>query len=290
MMVADALDFYAENRSDISAPERSLAAINRLKAYLGKMNITNIDIESCNKYFAKRKKDTVMRYGEAHPISDSTIARELGVLRAASNLLVKWKKIPYHEQPTFDIPTNLPKREIWLHRDEVIKLFDASENDETLNAFIQLLYVTASRREAIEQLEWSQIDFSKKTISLKKPGERETTKRRPTVPMGTLCPLLTSLYEKRKNRWVLGKNMNRYRQFVRLADSVGLLNVPERDGRPAGRVVPHVMRHSRATHLLESGMSIYRVAQLLGDNPLTVQRVYAHACLSDLQRELEKFG
>ncbi len=39
---------------------------------------------------------------------------------------------------------------------------------------------------------------------------------------------------------------------------------------------PHVLRHSRATHLLQAGVSIYDVARLLGDTIATVERVYGH--------------
>jgi len=39
---------------------------------------------------------------------------------------------------------------------------------------------------------------------------------------------------------------------------------------------PHILRHSRATHLLQDGVSIYDVARLLGDSVQTIERVYGH--------------
>ncbi len=88
----------------------------------------------------------------------------------------------------------------------------------------------------------------------------------------------------------MGKKTNRYRQFIQLLEDCHLLDVKEKDGRPAGRITPHILRHTRATHLLEAGMSIYNVATLLGDNPTTVEKVYAHACTSTLESELNKFS
>ena len=49
-------------------------------------------------------------------------------------------------------------------------------------------------------------------------------------------------------------------------------------GRPAGRLTPHVLRHTRATHLLQKGVAPYAVASLLGDTVATVLRVYGHHC------------
>ena len=127
-----------------------------------------------------------------------------------------------------------------------------------------------------------------RTISLDKRGARKTNKRRPTVPMGTLYPMLKDMYDKRKNEWVLGSDDDLLTAFTKLCDDEELLEVAERDGRPAGRITPHILRHSRATHLLEDGVSIYAVSKLLGDNPTTVQKTYGHISMGSLDDELSK--
>ena len=277
--VNEALDHYRKEKEvNLVDQKRLNIAIKHLSENIGKLPLKDIDVINCRKYKDKR------------PVSDSTIARELGVLKAASFHARKWKLIKSDHMPTFEIPKNLPKREIWLHRDEVTTLFKYAEQSEILYLFVNLLYVTASRRAAIEQLEWSQLDFNRKIISLNTPGQKITNKRRPTVPMGTLYPILKRSYDKRVTRYVLGRNMDRYRQFMDLLEQSKLLYVEERDGRPAGKITPHILRHSRATHLLEAGMSIYNVATLLGDNPTTVEKVYAHACISTLEQELSRFS
>ena len=277
--VKEALSHYCkEKEASLVDQKRLNIAVKHLNTHIGNTKLKDVDVLVCRKYIEKR------------PVSDATVARELGVLKAASFHAKKWKLIKYDQMPTFEIPSNLPKREIWLHRDEVTTLFAKAEKNEILYVFINLLYVTASRRAAIEELEWSQVDLNRKVICLNKPGQKITNKRRPTVPMGTLYPMLKRLYDKRATGYVLGRKMDRYRQFMDLLDQSGLLYVKERDGRPAGKITPHILRHSRATHLLEAGMSIYNVAQLLGDNPLTVQKVYAHACTSTLEQELNKFN
>lgn len=268
------LDQY-QREHDIVAWQRRKYAIQALSGFWTGKTTSDIDIPSCRQYTAFR-----MDAG----VALSTIARELTVLRAACNHAHRWGRID--KVPTFEVPTDLPKREIWLFKDELRTLLEHA--DPVMYAFIRLTYGTGSRRAAIEQLEWNQVNFARKTINLAKQGERKTCKRRPTVPMGDLYEMLMTNYLLKKNQWVLGSNDDVYYSFQKTCELARILTVEERDGRPAGKITPHVLRHSRATHLLEDGASIFAVAKLLGDTPTTVQRVYGHICMSSLEDELNK--
>lgn len=289
--VSEALDFYRSESINVVDKARLEAAIENIKWVLGHLALSDVGVIICRTYLEARRASSVKRHGELHPTSDATVARELGVLKAAANCCLKWKKIKSDEIPTFEIPRNLPKKEIWLFKDEMTKLISAAQkHSEIMYVFIALLYKTASRRTAIEQLEWSQIDLDRNIIYLNKPGQRVTKKRRPTVPVKAMNLILAGLYPKKNSQWLFGSKTDRYKEFRQVLKMANLETVAERDGRPAGRVTPHTIRHTRATHLLEKGMSIYAVAQLLGDNATTVERVYGHACTSKLQDELEKFS
>lgn len=268
------LQEYQRER-DVVAWQRLKYAIQALEGFWVGKGANDINIASCRAY-----KDHRLAYGAAL----STIARELTVLRAACNHAVKWERLD--KAPQFEIPTNLPKRDVWLFKDELRALM--READDPIFSFIKLAYGTGSRRSAIEKLEWDQINFARKTISLAKPNERVTCKRRPTVPMGELHSWLVSIYPERKNQFVLGTNRDLLYDFQKVCERAGLTTVEQRDGRPAGKVTPHVLRHSRATHLLEDGVSIYAVAKLIGDSPMTVQNVYGHICMASLEDELNK--
>lgn len=267
--------YYRENQA--IDWKRIRSAMKPLKRFFIGKRTPDIDILTCRQYIA-------YRMGEG--VTMSTVARELSTLRAACNHALKWKRIPATEMATFEIPENLPRREVWLFKDELKILIDAAEG--TMKDFIRITYGTASRRAAIETLEWYQVDFNRRTINLDKRGAVKSSKRRPTVPMGDLEPLLKELYTARRNEWVLGSSRDLMYDFTKLCEKCGLLNVPARDGRPAGRITPHILRHSRATHLLEDGVSIYAVAKLLGDTVTTVQKTYGHICMSSLEDELSK--
>lgn len=262
---------------DVVAHNRTKYAIKALTRFFRGDSIDDLGIPACRAYRQFRTLDGV---------ADSTIARELTTLRAAVNHARKWKRIMPHEVPAFELPSNLPRKEIWLLKDELRQLLDAADKD--MYRFIRIVYGTGSRRTAIEELQWNQVNFHRKTINLSKKGDIITNKRRPTVPMGDLFELLSEMYDESTNDWVFGSKRNMAYEFKKTCVKAGLLNVDERDGRPAGKITPHVLRHSRATHLLEDGVSIYAVAKLLGDTPMTVQKTYGHISMSSLEDELVK--
>jgi integrase len=57
----------------------------------------------------------------------------------------------------------------------------------------------------------------------------------------------------------------------------------------AAKGFPHILRHTRATHLLQAGVPIYDVAKLLGDTIATVERVYGHHSCESLGKKLDEF-
>ena len=99
-------------------------------------------------------------------------------------------------------------------------------------------------------------------------GARHTKKRRALVPV---FPEIRETLERRvkdaKGGWLFGATVDFYRPFQELCEGLKI------DGN---RDHPHVLRHSRATHMLMDGESIYKVAKLLGDTVATVEKRYGH--------------
>ena len=99
-------------------------------------------------------------------------------------------------------------------------------------------------------------------------AQQITRKRRPIVPIFTEQRMsLERRMSEAEGGWLFGKGYNCYRPFRDLCEACGI----DEDRRH-----PHILRHSRATHMLMDGESIYKVGKLLGDTVATVERVYGH--------------
>lgn len=281
--VESALDqYFTEHvRPNVVAHERQAIAIRHLKAYFGKALLSGIDIPACRGYATARRAGAIggtARAGKMAVGGDSTIRRELNVLKAAANHALRWKRITADKMPTFESPreSELDEEAMWLTKAELLKLLRAATGD--LKNFIAITYWTGSRKAAIETLTLSQLDLERYRVSLAKPGERRTKKRRPTVP---LYPRVRPYVQrqvavaKAAGRETLFRpNVKFYQPFHDLCESLGL----------GEKGFPHVLRHSRATHMLMDGESIYKVAKLLGDTIKTVETKYGHASVEFLEQ------
>lgn len=280
LTVNECLDFYYfEHISKKAvAKRRAEYAIEALKRHIGDRPIYDIDVPACREYNDERS---------AEGAAEATARRELGVLQAAARHCVKWRKLKADQLPSIELPPDSQPMRTWLFKDELNTLLEvASKADRRVFRFVQIAYHTGSRKRAIEALKWDQIDLDARRVNLQ--GDSPTTKKkRPIVPISeAMAEELRLLHDKATTPFVLVTDADIRSTFDPIAKKAGLEFLKKKGLREAGRLTPHVLRHSRATHLLQDGKSPWVVASLLGDTLPTVLRVYGHACPSYLAETL----
>ena len=274
LTVVDCLEEYFKNHAKvkIADPVRQRNAITRLAEFFAEHFVKDIDIPECRRYMKERRMGRVGK-----PAADATIRRELNVLKAAVNHARKWKRLPAMDMPSFDLPPDTPVQqdEGWYSKQDIADLIFNAEG--WLRDFIILAYYTGARRNSIETLETNQVFLEAGRINLLKRGARVTTKRKPPVPIyPEMVPTLKRLIADAKTTYLFGPTVDFYRPFTQLCERLGLKHKH-----------PHVLRHSRATHMLMDSESIYKVARLLGDSVKTVERVYGHHSIEFLRGEIQ---
>lgn len=265
LLVKDALDQYVHEHvaHNTVATERNRRCAAELAAILGDYEIRSVDAKVCRAYAAKRRAK-ISRLGV--PITDSTISRELSILRAAAGHARKMGRITLADMPMIERPKAAASKVGFYTKDELRGIIGAAEGD--LKDFLIVLYYTGARRRVIENLEDHQVDFSAGVIYQAKEGERQTKKRRPPIPLDE--PVRQILRRRAGQGKFFGKDMyDAYRKHL------------ERFGFE-DRANPHVMRHTRATLMLMDGVPIYQVARRLGDTVATIEKTYAHAIVQDM--------
>lgn len=309
--VEQALDFYwkehvttrdDKGRPNVADPRRQEYAIAYLKEFFGDRPLKEIGVPQCREYVKARRKGAVKielkldSDTKNWSASDSTIRRELTVLRAASNCALLWKRISQQDMPTFELPGDEEQASefAWYTKAELDKLFKVAEqeweaaavaadvapkekresaeahllNAFRLKAFVKLAYWWGARRGWVERLETSQVDFELGVVDPYKPGEKRTKKRRFKMPIfPEIRPEIEELCRTSYRGWLFGgPRIEFYHRFARLCGRAGLQE----------KCNPHTLRHSRATHMLMDRENPYVVAKLLGDTLATVEKVYGH--------------
>ncbi|GGW73227.1 site-specific recombinase XerD [Winogradskyella epiphytica] len=166
------------------------------------------------------------------------------------------------------------KLPIVLSKDQVRKVIDCTNNIKH-RCVVSLLYSAGLRRSELLNLKPHHIDSSRMLIHV---TDAKGNKERYTLLSENTLKDLRTYYKQYKPATYLFESPTKG-QFS--ANSVGKIvsEAAERAGIKK-RVSPHVLRHSFATHLLESGTDLRYIQLLLGHNSTKTTEIYTHVAKS----------
>lgn len=218
-------------------------------------------------------------------VKPATISRELEVLRHALNLAIQWEWMettPF-SKVKIEKPNNRVER--WITPDEEKCLLNAST--PWLQEIIIFALNTGMRQDEILSLKWSQIDLFRRTASLlvTKNKEKRTTPLNQTVfdllkSKGKVRHISGYVFASQTGTKLHARNL--LRAFYDARKKASLEDVRFHD-----------LRHTFATRLVQAGIDLYTVKELLGHKTITMTMRYAHHNPESLRHGvdiLEKFG
>ncbi len=164
-----------------------------------------------------------------------------------------------------------------ISKESVVKMINTCNNLKH-RCIIQLLYSAGLRRSELLNLKIKNINSDRMTITV---VEGKGKKDRITLLSHKMLIDLRRYFLKYRPKEMLfeGEGGKPYS-----ASSVS--KIVSRAARKAGihqNVTPHVLRHSFATHLLESGTDIRYIQTLLGHNSTRTTEIYTHVAINGLQ-------
>jgi integrase/recombinase XerC len=220
-------------------------------------------------------------------LSGKSLQRWLSSIRSLFNYLCRFHKArsnPAVGVPAPKIAKRLPKT---LNVDEINQLLNVKNSkacnnnltgqviSDRDNAMMELMYACGLRLSELSGLNQQDIDWQQQTIIVTGKGQKQ---RR--IPFGKKA-------YKAINNWLkqraLLANENEHALFVssrgnRLSNS----SIQKRLKKMAltqglhTNVYPHMLRHSFATHILESSKDLRAVQELLGHANLSTTQIYTH--------------
>lgn len=147
--------------------------------------------------------------------------------------------------------------------EEIERILDVAKNEE-LYGMIATAYHTGMRKGELIRFKWMDIDYTNNLIMVKK----SKTKNFRQIPLhNKLKAILQSLQKNAKpgiNLFCF-KCINERRVFKRIAEKAEVA--------PFGW---HKFRHTFASHLVQKGVSLYKVSKYLGHSSITTTEIYAH--------------
>lgn len=200
-------------------------------------------------------------------VNDSTIRRELGVLKAALNFAAEEEKIA--AVPVFKLPPETAARERWFTEDEVIKLME-QPMDERTRLFIYVAVGTGARREAITTLPVKRVDLVNGYIDFRDPRMPEIAakrkKRVKTAMNEWLKPIIAkAVAGKKPDDLVIGEGGDPSRVVKKLLRAIGI----DEKG-----ISSHAFRRTFSTWALLNGAKPAEVSAATGDRIETLERSY----------------
>lgn len=220
--------------------------------------IADLTVEMQRRYIDLRR---------SNQIQDSTIQRELAIVKAAINTYRKAGFIQYTPY-ILTLPKGQP-RQRWLTPPEVERLLASTEQDHVRD-YILIALNTLARPEAILKLTFSQVDLVNRRINFLKPGEKQSNKRKPIVSISD--PLLPVL-ERRLAISVTG-HVIEYDGKPLKAMKKAFKTAARRAGL-GEEVIPYTLRHTGATWLAQSGVPLRIIAGMMGHTEQQTTELYA---------------
>jgi integrase/recombinase XerD len=172
-------------------------------------------------------------------------------------------------------PKNEKKIPVVLTKEEVIKLIDSAQTKKS-QLIIQMLYSSGLRVSELVNLKKTDLDFEE-NIGWVRAGKGK--KDRIFILSKKLSNKLKKYLEKKPNwKYVFSENLplstRNIQKIIQLTTLKAGINKS---------VHPHTLRHSFATHLLDAGVDIRKIQELLGHSSLSTTQLYTHISSEQLK-------
>lgn len=197
-------------------------------------------------------------------------------LKAAFNKALVWNYIennPFNKIKTPKVPKSFP---VFISESELIEILN-NTNTQLMKDIFTTAFYTGMRLGELLNMKWNWIDFSQNIITIKNSNEfNSKNKRERIIPIHkTVKTIFLTHYQ-------LGKDQNSL-VFYRKKNIILNEDFVSKQFKKAVRAATlndkihfHSLRHSFASALVQRGISLYAVKELLGHGNIKTTQIYSH--------------
>jgi integrase len=246
--------------------QRDRRTVKYLKTFFAGYTLSHITSNLVADYRSKRLKK----------VKPATVYQDLALLRRMFNVAIReweWLRNNPVSKLSFSVG-NKNARDRWLSDEEEKSLMQAATNPWWFKNFLILALHTGMRRGEMLNLKWKDVDLKRKNVTVDK--SKNGDKR--TIPMSnTLYGTLSMI----KVRDISGRVFALSKWSVRQAFDKTVEKAKIENFRL------HDCRHTFATRLVQNGVDLYKVKELLGHKTLAMTMRYAHHYPESLRSSVE---
>ena len=226
-----------------------------------------------------------------------SVARKMSCLRSFYKFLQNEGHVDdniFTEIPSPKLDRILPKQ---IYPQEIQALFDAIDEKQAIGkrnvALLELLYGTGLRVSEFCSLKISDLDFHNNALIVMGKGLKERYLPFHENVKKTLVDYIQlarpELLKRAKTPPTEYLFVNYHGGPLQPRGVRVILNDLALKASDSLKISPHKLRHSFATHLLDNGVDLRSVQELLGHANLSTTQIYTHVSKEKLQEEYMKF-
>lgn len=226
------------------------------------------------------KKDVLGRKKEIKPVSKRSINRKISALRTFFKYLqeikvVKTNKVIYINMPKFE--KELPDV---INRDELQKLRNVIDTSKILGLrdrlIIELLYSSGLRSVELINLSEYMVDIEEREIRVIGKGGKERFTFFSETAKKWLIKYIAEKQKQYKNYTPDAIIVNSKGRKLTTRSLRRLISGHVKNAGIEKEITPHVFRHSFAVELLNKGIDMEYLQELLGHSSLSTTQMYTH--------------
>jgi len=227
------------------------------------LNVNELKIQSIDRTGIRHYLGKLFEDG----LSSATVSRKLSSIKVLFKHLVNQNVIKTNPAALIQSPKTRKKIPEVLSEKEITSILDNIETQDFYQirnkAILELFYSTGVRLSELVNINIRDIDFLKKEIKIIGKGDKERIVLLGERAIKTLQSYLKfrqKEYNKEEGPLFISNRKKRLSQsMVQVIVKKYLTSISEKT-----HLSPHTLRHSFATHLLEDGVNVRAVQELLG--------------------------
>ena len=227
----------------------------------------------------------------------SSIARKLAALRTFFQFLVREGVVEVNPAKLVATPRKEKKLPVHLSVEDAVRFIETPDPDTDFGkrdrAILELLYATGVRVSELAQLDMRDIDFNNKLLRVFGKRRKERI-----VPFGDPAAKALREYLSVRDKFLMNAPVTKRDAQPLILNYQGTRITTRSVGRLVEKYIrmcagihdisPHALRHSFATHLLDSGADLRDIQALLGHARLSTTQVYTHVSMEKLIEVYDK--